>query len=109
MFYSHGSIWDTFIKNIFFANFLQIHGSSWDTFIKKFPRKNKKLLCNYKKIIPATTTKSFSFTVFFFYFFIFLLLFFVRVWYEMAQKNISFFEYDDESYLIIDQYLSNSG
>ena len=27
----------------------------------------------------------------------------------MAQKNISFFEYDDESYLIIDQYLSNSG
>ena len=71
MFYSHGSIWDTFIKNIFFANFLQIHGSSWDTFIKKFPRKNKKLLCNYKKIIPATTTKSFSFTVFFFIFLFF--------------------------------------
>ena len=26
----------------------------------------------------------------------------------MAQKNISFFQCDDESYLIIDQYLFNS-
>ena len=58
MFYSHGSIWDTFIKKLFFANFLQIHGSSWDTFIKKFPRKNKKLLCNYKKNFFATIKKS---------------------------------------------------
>ena len=43
-FYSHGSIWDTFIKKFFLANFLQIHGSSWNTFIKK------KFSCGYKKI-----------------------------------------------------------
>ena len=35
LFYLHGPIWDTFIKKILFANFLQIHGPFWDTFIKK--------------------------------------------------------------------------
>ena len=37
---------------------------------------------------------------------IFLHFFFVWAYYKKAQTNISFFECDDESYLIIDQYLS---
>ena len=50
-FYSHGSIWNTFIIKFFFANFFQTHGSNWDTFFKKnFP-------CKYKKYFYVAIKK----------------------------------------------------
>ena len=50
-FYSHGSIWNTFIIKFFFANFFQTHGLNWETFFKKnFP-------CKYKKYFYVAIKK----------------------------------------------------